>query len=147
MSLPAIPAELLHLCETEREAVRRYAEAYALQAVEAATTEIMQAISDPENQPSQYGTVTLEYLSTKLKEWESRWFKRDEQAEKAEAERDQIRSELQRLQALRREPMTDEQIRSACGPWAWANLNCPENYIEFARAVEAHHHITQKEQG
>lgn len=31
MSLPPIPADLLHLCETEREAVRRY----ALQVVQA----------------------------------------------------------------------------------------------------------------
>lgn len=58
---------------------------------------IMQAITDPENQPSQYGTVTIDYLSDKLKEWERRWAKRDEQADKANAERDQLRAEVERL--------------------------------------------------
>lgn len=45
----------------------------------------------------------------------------------------ELEAEVERL----RKPLTDEQIRAACGPWAWANLNCPENYIEFARAIEA----------
>jgi hypothetical protein len=35
--------------------------------------ELMQAITDPENQPSQYGTVTLDYHLTKIKEWEDRF--------------------------------------------------------------------------
>jgi len=32
--------------------------------------EILQAITDPENQPSQFGTVTLEYHQEKMKQWE-----------------------------------------------------------------------------
>jgi hypothetical protein len=32
--------------------------------------EILQAITDPENQPSQFGTVTLEYHEEKIKQWE-----------------------------------------------------------------------------
>ena len=32
--------------------------------------EILQAITDPENQPSQYGTVTLDYHFEKIKKWE-----------------------------------------------------------------------------
>jgi hypothetical protein len=32
--------------------------------------EILQAITDPENQPSQFGTVTLEYHQEKMKMWE-----------------------------------------------------------------------------
>jgi len=34
---------------------------------------IIQAVTDPENQPSQYGTVTLDYHLAKLKEWEDRF--------------------------------------------------------------------------
>ena len=34
------------------------------------TNEILQAITDPENQPSQFGTVTLEYHQEKMKQWE-----------------------------------------------------------------------------
>lgn len=67
--------------------------------LEAAQAGIMQAITDTENQPSQYGTVTLDYLSDKLKQWECLWAKRDEQANKAEAERDQLRAEVERLRA------------------------------------------------
>jgi hypothetical protein len=33
-------------------------------------SEILQAITDPENQPSQFGTVTLEYHFEKIKKWE-----------------------------------------------------------------------------
>ena len=36
---------------------------------------IIQAITDPENQPSQYGTVTLDYHFAKLKKWEDRFEK------------------------------------------------------------------------
>jgi hypothetical protein len=32
--------------------------------------EMLQAITDPENQPSQYGTVTLDYHFEKIKKWE-----------------------------------------------------------------------------
>jgi len=32
--------------------------------------EILQAITDPENQPSQFGTVTLQYHQKKMKQWE-----------------------------------------------------------------------------
>lgn len=54
MSLPPIPTELLHLCEKEREAVRRYAEAYALQAVESLRREPMTEF--------QRGIMVMEYL-------------------------------------------------------------------------------------
>jgi hypothetical protein len=33
-------------------------------------SEFLQAITDPENQPSQFGTVTLEYHFEKIKKWE-----------------------------------------------------------------------------
>jgi hypothetical protein len=42
--------------------------------------ELMQAITDPENQPSQYGTVTLDYHFAKLKEWEDRFAKLSDRA-------------------------------------------------------------------
>ena len=32
--------------------------------------EILQAITDPENQPSQFGTVTLDFHFEKIKKWE-----------------------------------------------------------------------------
>lgn len=35
--------------------------------------QFIQAVTDPENQPSQYGTITLDYHFTKLKEWEERF--------------------------------------------------------------------------
>ena len=92
--------ELRSLCaqrDAARETVRQQAERIA--ELEVTQAGIMQAITDPENQPSQYGTVTLDYLSDKLKEWERRWAKRDEQADKATAERDQLRAEVERLRA------------------------------------------------
>ncbi len=45
--------------------------ALAQPAQEAAS--IIQAVTDPENQPSQYGTVTLDYHLAKIKEWEDRF--------------------------------------------------------------------------
>ena len=79
-ALPPIPAELLHLCETEREAVRRYAR--------------------------------------------------------------------QVVQALRPVAMTDEQM-AACINAAKTSLFDRDGTTSFriGRAVEAFHHITQKEQG
>jgi hypothetical protein len=41
---------------------------------------IIQAITDPENQPSQYGTVTLDYHLAKLKKWEDRFEKLSDRA-------------------------------------------------------------------
>jgi len=41
---------------------------------------IIQAVTDPENQPSQYGTVTLDYHLAKLKEWEDRFEKLSDRA-------------------------------------------------------------------
>jgi len=52
-------------------AVEAIEEALAQPAQEAAS--IIQAVTDPENQPSQYGTVTLDYHLAKLKEWEDRF--------------------------------------------------------------------------
>ena len=54
-----------------REAIIAIEEALAQPAQEAAS--IIQAVTDPENQPSQYGTVTLDYHLAKIKEWEDRF--------------------------------------------------------------------------
>lgn len=35
--------------------------------------QFIQAVTDPENQPSQYGTVTLDYHFKKIKEWEEKF--------------------------------------------------------------------------
>ena len=43
---------------------------YAYAQTEQERDEILQAITDPENQPSQFGTVTLEYHQEKMKQWE-----------------------------------------------------------------------------
>jgi len=42
----------------------------APQRTEQERDEILQAITDPENQPSQFGTVTLDYHFEKIKKWE-----------------------------------------------------------------------------
>jgi hypothetical protein len=42
-----------------------------VQRTEQERDEILQAITDPENQPSQFGTVTLEYHEEKIKQWEN----------------------------------------------------------------------------
>jgi hypothetical protein len=41
---------------------------------------IIQAVTDPENQPSQYGTVTLDYHFAKIKEWEDRFERMSDKA-------------------------------------------------------------------
>jgi formate dehydrogenase maturation protein FdhE len=60
------------------EAITAIKEALAQPAQEAAS--IIQAVTDPENQPSQYGTVTLDYHLAKLKEWEDRFEKLSDRA-------------------------------------------------------------------
>jgi hypothetical protein len=42
----------------------------APQRTEQERDEILQAITDPENQPSQFGTVTLDFHFEKIKKWE-----------------------------------------------------------------------------
>jgi hypothetical protein len=41
---------------------------------------IIQAVTDPENQPNQFGTVTLDYHFEKIKEWEDRFEKLSDRA-------------------------------------------------------------------
>lgn len=57
---------------------------------------------------------------------------------------DQMRAyALQAVEALRREPMTDEQIdKLKWGPHEGNPITFAEGLRDFARAVEAHHHIT-----
>ena len=52
----------------------------ALAQPEQESASIIQAVTDPENQPSQYGTVTLDYHLAKLKEWEDRFEKLSDRA-------------------------------------------------------------------
>jgi hypothetical protein len=52
----------------EREACAKVS--HPPQSTEQERDEILQAITDPENQPSQFGTVTLEYHQEKMKQWE-----------------------------------------------------------------------------
>ena len=52
----------------------------ALAQPEQESASIIQAVTDPENQPSQYGTVTLDYHFAKLKEWEDRFEKLSDRA-------------------------------------------------------------------
>ena len=59
-----------HLVELVKRAVEAEREA-----CEQESASIIQAVTDPENQPSQYGTVTLDYHLAKLKEWEDRFEK------------------------------------------------------------------------
>ena len=78
--------EALHYCEAlnrpvheqKIHAITATKEALAQPAQEAAS--IIQAVTDPENQPSQYGTVTLDYHLAKLKEWEDRFEKLSDKA-------------------------------------------------------------------
>jgi len=56
--------------------LERFAELVAAEEREA----VMQAVTDPENQPSQYGTVTLDYHLAKLKEWEDRFERMSDKA-------------------------------------------------------------------
>jgi len=54
-----------------RDAIRwAIKQALAAPVQEPVGSEFLQAITDPENQPSQFGTVTLEYHFEKIKKWE-----------------------------------------------------------------------------
>ena len=77
--------------------------------------EILQAITDPENQPSQFGTVTLEYHQEKMKQWEDLF---ERMSDKAIAQRTWV-------------GLTDEEI-SACDP----SEEC-WGLLKIARAIEA----------
>lgn len=58
------------------------------------------------------------------------------------ADLDAKTAEVERLQALRPVPMTEEKIRSLCKEdWVF------ETVKQWVRIVETHHSITQKEQG
>jgi hypothetical protein len=58
----------LQALHNENERLGLYKDAYAQQ--EPVENEFLQAITDPENQPSQFGTVTLDYHFEKIKKWE-----------------------------------------------------------------------------
>jgi hypothetical protein len=93
--------------------------------------EILQAITDPENQPSQFGTVTLEYHQEKMKMWEDLF---DRMRENFERISDKVLAE--RIVPLYTHPpqrtwvgLTDDEI-------ALINADYPHPQ-GFARAIEA----------
>jgi len=55
---------------SRKHQILRYAENVESKGTSMTQDEILQAITDPENQPSQFGTVTLEYHQEKMKQWE-----------------------------------------------------------------------------
>jgi len=84
-------AELEEMWELTPRFVKRLERFAALVAAEREA--VMQAVTDPENQPSQYGTVTLDYHLAKLKEWEDRF---ERMSDKALAQPEQERYFCQR---------------------------------------------------
>jgi len=62
----------MHLYGLGKDRARfvHHLETFAKLVTEAERDEILQAITDQENQPSQFGTVTLEYHQEKMKQWE-----------------------------------------------------------------------------
>jgi hypothetical protein len=66
---------------------------YPPQRTEQERDEILQAITDPENQPSQFGTVTLDYHYEKIKKWEDLFERISENFEKMS---DKVLSQPQR---------------------------------------------------
>ena len=71
-------AELEEMWELTPRFVKRLERFAALVAAEREA--VMQAVTDPENQPSQYGTVTLDYHFAKIKEWEDRFERMSDKA-------------------------------------------------------------------
>ena len=86
---------------------------------------VMQAITAPENQPSQFGTVTLDYHLAKIKEWEDRFESLNDKALAQPAQK-------------QRQPLTEEQAYDLFGP----HYN-----MSAIRAVEAAHGIKEKNNG
>jgi hypothetical protein len=97
--------------------------------------EILQAITDPENQPSQFGTVTLEYHQEKMKMWEDLF---DRMRENFERISDKVLAE--------RKPLTDDEIWKAIRPFATTDQLC-KRLIDISmdeyRAIEAAHGIKE----
>jgi len=61
---------LFQMQEAAKDLVEQAKSLTPPQRTEQERDEILQAITDPENQPSQFGTVTLEYHQEKMKQWE-----------------------------------------------------------------------------
>ena len=111
--------------------------------------EMLQAITDPENQPSQYGTVTLDYHFEKIKKWEDlfeRMSNKVLQQPKQEPVIDKsaaIRIATSLGWTPQRKPLTDEEIEKLADDFLAYQI---EDYqvsgvFTFARAIEAAHGI------
>ena len=127
--------------------------------------EMLQAITDPENQPSQYGTVTLDYHFEKIKKWEdlfermsnkvlqqleqepmiSKWVLREVYFDE-DGEPTMHRSTPQR------KPLTDEEIINKCLEsgfernclgWSFTYGKLDYHLLKLARAIEAAHGIKE----
>ena len=95
---------------------------------------IIQAITDPENQPSQYGTITLDYHFAKLKEWEDRFEKLSN------------RVLAQPPLPVQRQPLTNERIDKIHASLFQGPFD-PEDILNMrvaSRAIEAAHNIGAK---
>jgi len=104
--------------------------------------EMLQAITDPENQPSQYGTVTLDYHFEKIKKWED-LFERLSNKVLQQLDQEPVidKSAAKRIATAlgwtpQRKPLTDEEISEIA-------INNPPVVHEFARAIEAAHGIKE----
>jgi len=83
--------------------------------------EILQAITDPENQPSQFGTVTLDFHFEKIKKWEDLF---ERMSDKVMAQRTWI-------------GLTDEEVVLY---WDWEDFQCgcgPTTLFAMVRDIEA----------